>query len=292
MQVAVGTPATIPGVSGEAIVAWVRAADEGPYSSLGIIDRIAYGNHEPLAALAAFAGVTERIRLMTTVLVAPIRNAGMLAKQAATIDSLSGGRLTLGLGIGGREEDYLAAGSDTEFRRRAPHFEEQLVTMRRVWAGESPRDGIGPIGPSPVQEGGPPVLIGGYSEPAARRAGRMGDGFLGGNLPPPQARGLLDVALEARTEAGRDASDFHFVGCAYWALGDDDTLGRGRDYLRDYYGFREGAAERAADAMLDSEDAVRRRLDEAAEVGIDEYVLWPTVAEIDQLERLAALLDR
>jgi alkanesulfonate monooxygenase SsuD/methylene tetrahydromethanopterin reductase-like flavin-dependent oxidoreductase (luciferase family) len=291
VDVAVGTPATIPRVDATAIVDWVRAADEGPYSSLGIIDRVAYGNHEPLTALAAFAGATERIRLMTTVLVVPIRNTGLLAKQAATVDSLSGGRLTLGVGIGGREEDYTAAGSGTDFRRRAAHLEEQLTTMRRIWAGEPPREDVGQIGPRPVQEGGPPILIGGYSEPAARRAGRMGDGFLGGNLPPAHARELYEVAVAARTEAGGDASDLRFVACAYWTLGDEATLERGRDYLRDYYGFREGAAERAAGAMLDSEDAVRARLDEAAAAGIDEYVLWPAVADPDQLDRLAALLD-
>lgn len=289
MDVAVGTPATIPGAAGEEIVSWARRADEGPFSTLGIIDRMAYPNHEPLVTLAVLAGATDRIGLMPTVMVAPIRNGGLLAKQAASLDSLSGGRLTLALGIGGREEDYLAAGSSTPFSRRAAVFEEQLDLMRRVWRGERPAEDIEPVGPPPVTDGGPAVLIGGYSEPAARRAGRMGDGFIAGTLTPERARGLYERAGEEWEGAGRRGRP-RFVGCAYWALGDDTILEDGRDYLRDYYGFRPGAADSAAEGMLDSAEAIRARLGEAEDVGMDEYVLWPAVADISQLDRLADVI--
>lgn len=288
MEIGVGTPATIPETPGEVIVDWARRADDGTFSSLGIIDRIAYPNHEPLASLAVFAGATSHVRLMPTVMVAPIRQTGLLAKQAATIDSLSGGRLTLAFGIGGRDEDYRAADSSTDFSRRAPHFEAQIATMRRIWRGEAPDDGIAPIGPTPDSDAGPPILVGGYSEPAARRAGRMGDGFIAGTLSPADARDLYEVTLEAWEEAGREGRP-RFVGCAYWGLGPDDTLERGRDYLRDYYGWS-GTSERAAEQMLEGPDAIRARLDEAREAGMDEYVLWPTVADIDQLDRLRELL--
>lgn len=284
MDIGVGLNATIPGVAGRDILDWARRADEGGLSSLGVIDRMTYPNHEPLVTLAAVAAVTERIRLTTTVLVAPQRNPGILAKQAATIDSISGGRLTLGIGIGGRESDYDAAEARIDFSERASVVEHQLDLMRRVWAGEPPSEGLDPMGPEPASPGGPEILYGGYSDAAANRAGRMADGFIAGNLPPEKARGFYDVAVEAWEEEGRDGRP-RFVLCGYWGLGDDETLERGRDYLRDYYGFREGMAERAAGSMLASAGALRERFDAAEEAGVDEVILWPSVPDLDQLDR-------
>lgn len=290
MDVGIGLNATVPGVAGRDILDWARAADDGPLSSLGIIDRIAYPNHEPLTVLAAVAAVTRRVRLTTTVLVAPIRNPGLLAKQAATIDSLSAGRLTLGVGIGGREEDYLAAGSDTDFARRATALEDQLDLLRRVWAGEPPVDGVGSIGPRPASHGGPEVLVGGYSTPAARRAGRLADGFIAGNVAPDRARAFYDEAVAARKEAGRDGG-FRFVICGYFCLGDAATVERGRDNLRDYYGFSADGGQGAADSLHAGEDAVRERLAACEEHGADEVILWPAVPDVDQVERFAAVVE-
>ncbi|HKS68834.1 MAG TPA: LLM class flavin-dependent oxidoreductase, partial [Ktedonobacterales bacterium] len=106
MRVGIGLPASIPGVQGRLLLDWAQRADAGPFASLGIIGRLVYPNYDPLIALAGAAGVTVRIRLMTTVLLAPLRNTAILAKQAASLDALSGGRLTLGLGVGAREDDF------------------------------------------------------------------------------------------------------------------------------------------------------------------------------------------
>src|ERR671916_2374502 len=184
MDIGIGLPATIPGTSGSLVLEWAERADSGPFSSLGIIDRLVYPNHEALITLAAAAAVTDRVRLMSTVLLAPLRGAGVLAKQAATIDALSGGRLTLGLGVGGREDDFQAA--PASFHDRARRFEEQLDLMKRVWSGQPAGDGVGPIGPPPARPGGPELLIGGYSPPAIRRVGRWGDGYLSGGVPDPE----------------------------------------------------------------------------------------------------------
>src|SRR5918999_4014525 len=120
MDTSIGLPATIPGTSGSLVLDWARRADSGPFSSLGIIDRLVYPNYEPLITLAAAAAVTDRVRLMSTVLIAPLRGAGVLAKQAATIDAFSGGRLTLGLGVGAREDDFRAASATFEDRGDRP----------------------------------------------------------------------------------------------------------------------------------------------------------------------------
>src|SRR5215204_7710009 len=178
MDIAIGLPATIPGTSGPLVLDWAKRVDSGPFSSLGIIDRLVYPNYEPLITLAAAATVTQRVRLMTTVLIAPLRGAGVLAKQAATIDALSGGRLTLGLGVGSREDDFRFA--PASFHDRGRRFEEQLGLMKDVWSGQPVSDEIGPVGPPPVQAGGPELLIGGYTPVSIQRVGRWGDGFISG----------------------------------------------------------------------------------------------------------------
>src|SRR5437764_9861757 len=149
MKIGIGLPATIPGTEGTRILDWAKKADSGPFSSLSILDRLIYPNYESLITLAAVAGVTQRIRLITTVLLAPLRNPALLAKQAASLDALSSGRLTLGLGIGGREDDYLAAA--VSFKSRGKRFEEQLETMKHIWSGQPLGDKVGSIGPTTVQ---------------------------------------------------------------------------------------------------------------------------------------------
>src|ERR687896_428011 len=176
MDIAIGLPATIPGTSGSLVLDWAKRADSGSFSSLGIIDRLVYPNYEPLVTLAAAAAVTDRVRLMTSVLIAPLRQAGVLAKQAATIDALSGGRLTLRLSVGAREDDFRAA--PASFHDRSRSFEEQLELMKRVWSGQPVRDEVGAVGPPPAQAGGPELLIGGYTPFSIRRVGRWGDGFI------------------------------------------------------------------------------------------------------------------
>src|SRR3954471_15318925 len=163
MDVGIGLPTTIPGVTGAQVLEWARRAEARGFSSLGTIDRIVYANYEPLIALAAAAAVTERIRLATTILIAPYRaNAALVAKQAATVDHLSGGRLVLGVAGGGREDHYAVSGVDSHPRGR--RFDEMLVEWERIWAGE-PVAGDGTVGPPPPR--GRPTLVLGCSPPPA-----------------------------------------------------------------------------------------------------------------------------
>jgi alkanesulfonate monooxygenase SsuD/methylene tetrahydromethanopterin reductase-like flavin-dependent oxidoreductase (luciferase family) len=286
MDIGIGLPATIPGTRGALILDWARRADSGPFSSLGILDRLVYPNYEPLITLAAAAAVTDRVRLMTTVLLGPLRGAGVLAKQAATIDALSGGRFTLGLGVGSREDDFKAA--PAPFRDRARRFEEQLDLMKRVWSGQPVSDEIGPIGPPPVREGGPELLIGGYSAPSIRRVGRWADGFISGGIPDPeQVRQMFDLAKESWRAEGREGRP-RLVATLYYALG--PNADRGGDYIRDYYSYFGPGADDMARSIPSTPEAVDNLIRGFGDAGADEVVCWPTVAELDQVDRLAELV--
>jgi alkanesulfonate monooxygenase SsuD/methylene tetrahydromethanopterin reductase-like flavin-dependent oxidoreductase (luciferase family) len=174
MKIGLALPANVPGVIPSELIDWARRCDAAPFSSLAANDRLAYVTGDPLALLAMACGVTSRVRLMTSILIAPVRNAGVLATQAATIDSLSNGRLTLGLAVGGREDDFVVG--QALFHNRGKRFDEMLSHMRRVWEGDTFMNDSHPSGPTPVQQGGPEILLGGSSPAAIARVGRWANG--------------------------------------------------------------------------------------------------------------------
>ena len=195
MDIGIGLPTTIPGVTREQVLEWARRAEARGFSSLGTIDRLVYGNYEPLIALAAAAAVTERIKLATNILIAPTRGSGAaLAKQAATLDHLSGGRLILGVAVGGRKDDFEAAGVD--FHTRGRQFEAMLEEWSRIWAGES-FGFAGAIGP----QARPTLIIGGGSDAALARAARHADGWIFGGGAPDQFRAAADKVRAAWSAA-------------------------------------------------------------------------------------------
>src|SRR5215469_2459968 len=128
MKIGISLPPTTQ--SPDQFYEWVRRADTGPFSTLSVLDRVVYSNLEPLVTLAAAAALTTRVRLMTEVLISLVRNTALLAKESATLDLLSRGRLTLGIGLGGREDDYLATG--VPYEHRGKRMEEQLEQMKRI----------------------------------------------------------------------------------------------------------------------------------------------------------------
>ena len=282
MDVAIGLPATIPGVERDELLEWARRAEARGFSSLGTIDRLVYGNYEPLLALAAAAAVTERIRLATTVLLAPLRvSAAVLAKQAATVDHLSNGRLVLGVAIGGREDDYQAAGVD--FHTRGKAFDEMLETWQRVWAGES-FGTAGAIGPKPPR-GRPTLIIGGSVDKAFERAARYGDGWvMGGGAPDQFAEGAakMDAAWQS---AGRDGQP-RKMALAYFALG-DGAREAADSYLNDYYGFLGDMAGMIAGSAATDADTVKQYVKGFADAGCDELVMFPCSTDPGQVDLLA-----
>ena len=288
MNIGIGVPANIPGVRGQLLLDWARQVEAGPFSSLSIIDRLVYPNYEPLITLAACAGATQRVRLVTSVLLAPLRNTALLAKQAASIDALSNGRLTLGLGIGGREDDFRAA--SVSFKDRGRRFEEQLTLMRRIWSGQPLGDGIGAIGPTPIRKGGPAVLIGGYSPAAVRRVGRWGDGYIAGGGTIEQAAELYRAA-EASWKAEGRAGRPRFVGAFYFGLG-PNALERASASMRDYYAFMGPMVEGMIRSLPTTPEAVEQAIQARLAIGMDEVIAWPCIAELDQINRLAQVVNK
>jgi len=284
MEIGIGLPSTLASATGADILTWAREADTAGFSTLGTIDRVVYGNHETIPTLAAAAAVTSRIRLTSAILIAPFRGNGtLLAKELATIDSFADGRLTVGIAVGGRDDDYTATGTD--FHRRGAIFDDQLAEMRAVWSGAS-RGTAGAVGPVPAGDG-PPLLIGGGGEHTNRRVGEYGAGWIsGGGGPDAFAKGAAPIR-QAWTDGGRSGAP-RLVALGYYALGPDATaLAEG--YLTDYYAFAGPYAKMAAEAALTSEDAVREQLAAFADAGCDELILFPCSPEVDQLRRLAGV---
>ena len=277
MEVGVGLPTTTPGADGRCLLEWARRSEDGPFASLGVLDRVVYRSVEPFAALAAAAAVTTRVRLVTMVVIGPLRNTVLLAKQAASLDLLSGGRLTLGLAIGARADDYQALGVDQAGRGR--RLGEQLAELRSIWEKAE-------VGPEPVQAGGPPLLAGGMSGEAFARMARSADGYVHGGGPPRAFAGAATKAWAAWRDLERPGRP-QLWGQGYFALGDDDAGGA---YLRDYYAFTGPFAEKIAASNLTSGRAVKDFVRGYQDAGCDHLVLLPTVSDPAQLDRLADVL--
>jgi alkanesulfonate monooxygenase SsuD/methylene tetrahydromethanopterin reductase-like flavin-dependent oxidoreductase (luciferase family) len=283
MKIGIGLPTTLPNVPGSLILDWAKQTEKGPFSSLGVIDRVVYSNYEPLATLAAVAGVTQRLRLVTAILLAPLRTTTLLAKQSASLDALSGGRLTLGLGVGAREDDFVATAA--AFHTRGKRLEKQLDLMTRLWSGQAFSEEVGPIGPQPLQTGGPEVLIGGHSAVAIERVGRWGHGYIDGAGAPYTTNQHFRLAEENWNKVGKTGKP-RLVGCAYFGLG-SGAAERMQAYLGNYYG---PYAQWVAGGAFSTEEAVKQALQAFADIGTDELLLFPCIPELDQLDRLAQLV--
>lgn len=286
MRIGVGLPTNLEGVTGDTIRAWAAGADAGPFSSIGVLDRVVYSTHEPMMTLAAAAAVTTRVRLLTSVLIGPTRETTLLARQAATLDVHSGGRLTLGLGIGIRDDDYLATGQ--AFHRRGRRLDEQLPLLRRIWAQEPAGEGIGVIGPAPLSPGGPRLYVGGYVPAVARRIAQFGDGFMapGGGEPAAMAA-LWQQILAAWSGAGRPGRP-GWTASSYYALG-PEAEALTRHYMGTVYAFDPALAEKRLRTVPIGEQAVRDAIARQRDMGADEILLRPVGAGLDQLDRLAEI---
>ncbi len=269
------------------LLAWCRGIDEGPFSSLAVPERVTYTSHSLTVQLAAAAALTERVRLWSTIIILPAHDAVQTAKDMASIDQVCDGRLTVGVGVGGREHDYKAVGAS--FGHRWQTMDDQVATMRRIWAGEAPFEGADPVGPPPVQPGGPPLAAGVMGPKAIDRAARWAQG-----VDDPTTITSIDAeALAERRQrivdawqaAGRDTPP-HFSASLWYALGPDAERQLG-DYVFNYLKiFSDGFARHMAEsAPVHNATALRQAVDAAWAAGCDELFLVPTTTDPDELAR-------
>lgn len=291
LEIGINLPVMVPGVDRDDVQAWCRRVDAAPFSSLAAGERVCFPNPDWLALLSAAAVLTTRPRLATTVVVTPMHPTVVLAKQLATLDVLSGGRLCVGVGAGARDEDYAAAGA-TRPARPLAHIEAQVAQMRRVWAGEAVVPGaLRPVEPAPASPGGPEILAGSLSERAIRRVARFADGITGHSFAPDpdEMTRSFAVAREAWREAGRPRP--RLVTAFWYALG-PRARAQLDEYLHRYLRFlgEDVAQALAARVRVDSPAALRAALREAEAAGADEVLLIPTTRDPEDVDRVADLV--
>ena len=286
MHIALGLPSRVVSASGEVMLEWITRAEAGPFSSVVVTDRVVSQALEPLSVLAMAAGATKRIGLMTSVVIGPTRETTLLARQTATIDTLSGGRLTLGVGIGVRKNDYLASGTD--FHRRGRSSERQYELLRKLWSGEPLSSDTGVIGPAAVRRGGPELLIGGYVPAIVQRIAKWGDGYMapGGGEPEALLHTWRNI-LQAWKDHGR-AGQPRWVGASYFALGPNATE-HATEYINHNYGYNPELAAKRLRTLPASDEAVRTAIQRQADMGVDEFILRPCAEDLEQMERLAEI---
>lgn len=286
-------PVMEPNLDRARLKSWAQLVDGGPFSSLCWGERIAFDNPESLTLLGALAAWTDRVRLVTTVVIPQLHDPVMLAKQLATGDLLCGGRLTVGIGVGGRHEDYLAVGADpsTQTMRQ---MAERVAVMKRVWAGEKITDSTLPVGPPPVQPGGPELQIGTLGPKTIRSAAAWADGVAGMtlDLALDKQNELFDVARDAWRQAGKATP--HLATSFWFALGDG---GAPREQVhRHLLRYMNWIPSEYVDAMAPTTgfagtvDDLRGVLQRFADIGTDEVHLIPTSSDIDQVRQAAEVV--
>jgi alkanesulfonate monooxygenase SsuD/methylene tetrahydromethanopterin reductase-like flavin-dependent oxidoreductase (luciferase family) len=284
MKIGIGLPNTIKGTPGRRLIEWARRAEERGFAGLATIDRIAYPNFDSLTTLAAVAGATERIGLMTNILIGPLYNPVHLAKVAASVDQLSGGRLTLGIAPGGRADDYAVLGLD--YGTRGKDLDALLEQVHEIWSGKVPAGSNGEqVGPPVVNGERVPLVFGGSSAKAFERMARWGDGFTFGGVPANQVAPLVEQVRAAWAAAGR-TGDPRICALAYYAIGadaDEESSG----YLLDYYAFLGDFAGMIVSSRLATVDAVREAVSAYGEAGVTELYLNTTTNRVEQVDRLA-----
>jgi alkanesulfonate monooxygenase SsuD/methylene tetrahydromethanopterin reductase-like flavin-dependent oxidoreductase (luciferase family) len=293
MQVGICLPYSEPGITRQTLVDWCRAIENGPFSSLSCGERISGADTmEMRAMLAGAALLTERVRIAPSLYVLPMHSAAWAAKEVATLDVLSNGRVDLVVGTGGRPQDYRAVGAD--WSSREARLEAQVATLRRIWSGEPAYDGGEPIGPKPVQPNGPRI-IGGFAGPKAiARSARWADGLYGFSITGEagEIQQKMDAAEAAWTAAGRATQPWKVGG--FWYSLADGAEGHLRRYVFEYLRIagEEVACQVAAAMTRFNPDAVLDTMRAMKATGIDELYMVPASADVAEVERLAELVAR
>ena len=291
MEIGIALPTMATGFTRSTFVEWCRGIDEGPYSSISAGERITFHNPELLVTNTAAAALTERVQVITNITVLPLHRPALLAKQLATLDVLAAGRLVVGVGVGGREQDYQAL--DVPFEGRHQRLDAGVAELKRLWAGEPVDKGGQPVGPAPHTPGGPPLWAAAMGPKSMARAAKWADGVTGFSIgadPGEIARGN-QAALDAWEAEGRSERP-RLVSGSFYLLGGPDADAELKQFARAYLAV---FGDRAADALsqlvgLSSPARLLDSLAAAEAAGCDEFILVPGTVDPTCLEMTTAAL--
>lgn len=290
MEIGVGLPTNLRGTNRDLVLEWSRRAERAGFASLCMGERLTFDGYDWLLSLTAAASVTETIRLLSNVIILPIHPVGVVAKQALSLDDYSGGRFSLGVGLGTPLDDYDVAPSPRE--GRGARFEESLRALRLLFEGEPLVDGTRAIGPPPVREGGPEILLGSNGHKALRRVGPFADGVVTWSFgaDPDEARAMFDVAEASWAEAGRSGRPRLVCGC-YYAAGPRAAADL-EAYFRDYYpNVLPGQVEQLLQAVRTvTPAAIRDTVSRFGDIGCDEFIFVPVAPDLAHLDGLAEIV--
>jgi alkanesulfonate monooxygenase SsuD/methylene tetrahydromethanopterin reductase-like flavin-dependent oxidoreductase (luciferase family) len=284
MRLGIGLPTYLGNeIEPGAVLDWARRAEAAGFDAVAAHDRPHADTWDPIATLAAVAAVTEQVRLATTVVLLPTRDEALLVKQAAVIDVISGGRLDLGVGVGGRANDFELFGRP--FSGRGREYERQLGRIDELWQGavETRQAGTS-LGPAPVQRPRPRLWVGGYAAESTDRAIRFGDGYIFGAAGIEAMTRRTPEIKAAAAAAGR--SDFPVAGLAYVLSSTDAReIDEAERLLTRYYGslhkpFRELVS-------VGDDETIAATIGAYRAAGLDIIHLIPVARSADQIERIA-----
>ena len=278
------------GTNRDTLLEWFRRVDEGPFATIATGERVLWPQIEEHAFLAAAATATKRVRVMSHVMILAMHPPVLLAKRLASIDVISGGRLVVGIGAGGREDDYRSAG--TNFENRWRRIDDNVAVMRGAWAGELPwESAFGPVGPAPVQPGGPPLYTSASAPKSLARAAKWADGWQGAQmnceLEPMKAEVASHIA--AWEKAGRSERPY-LMNSLWFALG-DRSAERLSDAAAGYFGLPPGSGSPLGKLPVVDADGVKYAVDNCREAGFDELVFIPINDDLAELDLLEGALD-
>lgn len=296
MKFGIGFPAQVPGMDRADCLEFATRAEGLGFDSLWVLDRLVYDSMAPMPLLSAAAAVTSRVRLGTSILLATQHSPLVLAKELATIDRISNGRLIVGIAAGGRAVDFAAA--NIPMTERGSRLEETVSIMKQAWSGGAVKHhgkifafDVPPVGPTPVQKPHPPIYIGGRSDAAIDRAVRLADGYIPGGSGPAALRRELTRVGAAAARRGRDVASLPCSAVVYFGMGKDigQALALVAQYLQTYYG-PELKLRPARDTIYGDPELAAERLKEFAALSLDTLILVPAIRDARQVDLMARAL--
>ena len=287
MNIGMTLPVMEPGLTRDNLYEWTNQIDKGPWSSIALGERIVFDNPEFISMLSAVAAWTKKVEIISTVSVLSMHDPVLSAKQFATIDMLSEGRLTVGVGVGGRQEDYEAIGSDWK-NHRWKKVSEYSKIMQSIWASEFEQD----IGPKPVQAKGPKILAGAIGPKALSMSADYASGIAGFSFNA-DIEEISDAAVRAREAFSIKGMKEPRIVTSFWfAIGKDSRL-QMQSHLKRYLAWmgKEIAENLAANAgFCGSIEDLSRLIKQVKECGVDDLLLVPTSKDLKQVIEIEDIL--